>query len=113
LDEEEFIFKGNLKIIFLTQNFIVENYLKTKKQNSWPYTRLTFHLKTNIVKIELEKEKAEWLQKIISENTFENPKRVTLQQIKNDFENSFDDFELFWFSKPIQQLKENGVILSL
>jgi len=53
------------------------------------------------------------LIKIISENTFENPKRITLQQLKNSFEEYFDDFKLFWFSKPIQQLKENGIILSL
>ena len=38
---------------------------------------------------------------------------MTLQQLKNQFEENFEDFELFWFSKPIQQLKENGIILSL
>ncbi|MGI9652546.1 B12-binding domain-containing radical SAM protein [Chryseobacterium sp. RLHN22] len=113
LDEDQFSFKGNSKIIFLAKNVIAENYVKTKKQNSWAYTRITFHLKTNIVKIDLEQEKADWLIKIILENTFENPKRITLQQLKVNFEENFDDFELFWFSKPIQQLKENGIILSL
>ncbi len=51
--------------------------------------------------------------KIFAENSTENPKRVTLLQLKNQFEELFEDFELFWFSKPMQQLKENGVILSL
>lgn len=113
LEEENFSFKPNAKIVFLEKNVIAENYIKTKKQNSWPYTRITFHLKTNIVSLDFEQEKGEWLIKILQENTFENPKRITLQQLKNDFENSFEDFELFWFSKPMQQLKENGVILSL
>jgi hypothetical protein len=113
LEEENFTFKGNSKIVFLEKNVIAENYVKTKKQNSWPYTRITFHLKTNIVSLDFEQEKGEWLIKILQENTFENPKRITLQQLKTDFENSFEDFELFWFSKPMQQLKENGVILSL
>jgi hypothetical protein len=113
LEEENFTFKGNSKIIFLEKNVIAENYIKTKKQNSWPYTRITFHLKTNIVSLDFEHEKGEWLIKVLQENTFENPKRITLQQLKTDFENSFEDFELFWFSKPMQQLKENGVILSL
>jgi hypothetical protein len=113
LDEDQFNFKGNSKVIFLAKNVIAENYIKTKKQNSWTYTRITFHLRTNIVKVELEQEKADWLIKIISENTFENPKRITLQQLKVNFEENFEDFELFWFSKPIQQLKENGIILSL
>ncbi|UFH32648.1 radical SAM protein [Chryseobacterium sp. C-71] len=113
LEEENFTFKGNSKIIFLEKNVIAENYIKTKKQNSWAYKRITFHLKTNIVFVDFEQEKGEWLIKVLQENTFENPKRITLQQLKTDFENNFEDFELFWFSKPMQQLKENGVILSL
>ncbi|MCD0478123.1 radical SAM protein [Chryseobacterium sp. LC2016-29] len=113
LDEDQFSFKGNSKVIFLAKNVIAENYVKTKKQNSWTYTKITFHLRTNIVKVDLEQEKADWLTKIISENTFENPKRITLQQLKLNFEENLEDFELFWFSKPMQQLKENGIILSL
>lgn len=113
LEDDNFVFKGNSKIVFLDKNVIVENYIKTKKQNSWPYTQLTFHLKTNIVKIDLEQEKAEWLVRILGENSRENAKKITLQQLKTQFEENFEDFELFWFSKPMQQLKDNGVILSL
>ena len=113
LEEDQFSFKGNSKIIFLAKNVIAENYIKTKKHSSWAYTRITIHLRTNIVKIDLEQEKAEWLIKVLKENTFENPKRITLQQLKTQFEENFEDFELFWFSKPMQQLKENGIILSL
>ncbi|EJL67473.1 B12-binding domain-containing radical SAM protein [Chryseobacterium populi] len=112
-ENEDFSFKGNSKVIFLDKNVIAENYVKTKKQNSWPYTRLTFHLKTNIIKIDLEQEKAEWLIDVLEENSTESAKKITLQQLKAQFEESFEDFELFWFSKPMQQLKDNGVILSL
>lgn len=113
LKEDDFKFKGNSKIIFLTKNVIAENRIKTKKKYSGAYTLLTFHLKTNIIKIELEEEKAKWLMNILKENSFENPKKITLQQLKVQFEENFENFELFWFSKPIQHLKENGVILSL
>ncbi|RKT02134.1 B12-binding domain-containing radical SAM protein [Chryseobacterium defluvii] len=113
LEEDQFSFKGNSKIIFPDKNVIAENYVKTKKKNSWPYTQLTFHLKTNIVKVDLEQEKAEWLVKVLAENSIENERKVTLQQLKSQFEEHFEDFELFWFSKPMQQLKDNGVILSL
>ncbi|MGA9212978.1 B12-binding domain-containing radical SAM protein [Kaistella sp.] len=113
LEEENFIFKGNSKLIFLDKNANVENFVKRTKAGSFEYLRLTFHLKTNIVKIELEQEKADWLMKIFLENSTDNPKKITLQQLKTQFEENFEDFELFWFSKPMQQLKENGVILSL
>lgn len=113
LEDDSFVFKGNSKVIFLDKNVIAENYIKTKKQNSWPYTQLTFHLKTNIVKVDLEQDKAEWLMRMLTENSKENAKKISLQQLKTQFEENFEDFELFWFSKSMQQLKENGVILSL
>lgn len=113
LNDTQFSFKGNAKVIFLTKNVIAENRIKNKKKYSGTYTLLTFHLKTNIVKIDLEQDKAEWLMKMLEENSIDNPKRITAQQLKNQFEENFEDFELFWFSKPMQQLKEIGVILSL
>jgi len=113
LEEEDFKFKGNSKVVFLTKNVIAENRIKKKKQNEYSYTKITLHLKTNIVSINLDTEKADWLIKIMQENSFENSKLSMLQNLKNNYEESFDDFELFWFSKPMQQLKENGVILTL
>lgn len=113
LEDGQFQLKTNSKVVFLTKNVIAENRIKNKKKHSGTYTLLTFHLKTNIVKVELEQEKAEWLMNILEENAIENSKKPTIQQLKNQFEENFDDFELFWFSKPMQQLKENGVILSL
>ncbi|BFO68146.1 B12-binding domain-containing radical SAM protein [Chryseobacterium sp. KCF3-3] len=113
LEDGQFSLKANSKVVFLTKNVIAENRVKNKKKYSGTYTLLTFHLKTNIVKVELEQEKAEWLMNVLEENAIENSKKPTIQQLKNQFEENFDDFELFWFSKPIQQLKENGVILSL
>lgn len=113
LEEDQFSFKGNSKIIFPDKNVIAENFIKTKKKNSWPYMRLTFHLKTNIINVDLEQEKAEWLMKVLAEYSIESERKITLQQLKVQFEENFEDFELFWFSKPMQQLKDNGVILSL
>jgi hypothetical protein len=113
LEDAQFTLKANSKVVFLTKNVIAENHVKNKKKYSGTYTLLTFHLKTNIVKVELEQEKAEWLVNVLEENSIENLKKPTIQQLKTQFEERFEDFELFWFSKPMQQLKENGVILSL
>mgnify|MGYP003590047595 CR=1 FL=1 len=113
LEEDNFSFKANSKLVFLDKNVIAKDIIKTKKGNSWELKQIIFHLKTNIVKIELEKEKGDWLIQILEDNHIQNPKKMTLQQLKNQFEENFEDFELFWFSKPIQQLKENGIILSL
>ncbi|ACU07743.1 hypothetical protein FIC_01295 [Flavobacteriaceae bacterium 3519-10] len=113
LEHEDFKFKENSKIVFLTGNALAQDYVRTKKGNSWEITQLTFHLNTNILKIELDRDKAHWLMKTIEENSVMNLKKTTLQQLKMSFEEKWYDFELFWFSKPMQQLKENGVVLSL
>ncbi|WP_209389941.1 radical SAM protein [Chryseobacterium sp. RR2-3-20] len=113
LEEDLFTFKPNSKVIFSVKNVAVDNYVKTKKQKSWFYSKITFHLKTNIVSIDLEQEKAEWLIQILEKNSFENTKLTILGQLKIQYEEYFEDFELFWFSKPVQQLKQNGIILSL
>jgi hypothetical protein len=113
LNEEEFSFKANSKVIFTENKALLNHIIKTKKGNSWKLTQLTFHLKTNIVKIELDQNIAQWLLEIITSYSIKNSKKLTLQQLKDLYEKDFEDFELFWFSKPMQQLKENGIILSL
>lgn len=113
LESNDFKFKGNSKVVFLTKNVIAENRVKTKKKYIYPYTQLTFHLKTNIVTVDMDQEQAKWLIRILEENFIGQSQTITLQQLKKNFEEKFEDFELFWFSKPMQQLKENGVILSL
>ena len=113
LENDDFTFKGNSKIIFLAKNVIAENRIKNKKKYNYTYTKITVHLKTNVVSVEIDQQHGEWLMKMFDEYPVENLKKPTLQQLKVNFEENFDNFELFWFSKPIQQLKENGVILSL
>ena len=49
----------------------------------------------------------------LAKNNIENQKKITLQNLKVDFEEDFEDFELFWFSKPVQTLRENAIILVL
>lgn len=113
LIEQKFHFKGNSKILFLAYDPQIENLVKTKKGIAYPISRLTFHLKTNILTIDMDAEKAKWLLNIFDEFSLKNAKKVTVQNLKTQFEENFEDFELFWFSKPMQELKANGIILSI
>lgn len=113
LEEENFSTKPNSKIIFTATKPLVEFYTKSKKGNSWEMATLTFHEKTNFFSINLEKEIAIWLLETIDEISVTSDKQLTFNQLKAKFELYFDDFELFWYSKPMQILKENGVILVL
>ena len=113
LEEDIFSTKPNAKIVWAGAKPLVDFFTKSKKGNSWEMATLTFHEKTNVFSINLEKEKAIWLLETIDEISIHSNKNLTFNQLKAKYELDFDDFELFWYSKPIQILKENGVILTL
>jgi len=108
--EQNFSLKPNSKIIWLGTNPIIENFTKTKKGNSWEMMQFIFHDKINSFEIALEKEKGEWFYAVLDKIAIKNITTYTLGQIKNDFEENFEDFELFWHSKPIQIIRNNGLI---
>jgi hypothetical protein len=112
-EDETFSTKPNAKIIWTGNKPLVKFYTKSKKGNIWEMAELTFHEKTNAFSINLEKEKAEWLLETIEEISLQSDKAFTFNQLKAKYELTLEDFELFWYSKPLQTLKENGIILSL
>ena len=73
--------------------------------------KLTFHDKRETVEISLEKEKADWLIKTIELVFVSNKKTTTFAQLKTSFENEFEDFELFWYSKSLNTLREFGLLV--
>ena len=114
LEEENFNTKPNAKIIWTSAKPLVEFFTKSKKGNTWEMATLTFHEKTNVFSINLEKNIAIWLLGTIDEIALhKNNKALNFNELKAKYELDFDDFELFWYSKPIQNLKDNGVILCL
>ena len=43
--------------------------------------------------------------------TIYNSKVYTFQEVKSDFEQRLEDFELFWYSKPVSTLREFGLLV--
>ncbi len=105
-----FTTKPNAKIIWTGGIPLVETFTKSKKGNSWVMIKLTFHQKTHSFEISIEEDKGRWLLEKLEILTVFDEKRTTFQQLKSDFESQFEDFELFWYSKPINTLKEFGLL---
>jgi len=108
--EENFTTKPNAKIVWLGVTPQVEFFTKSKKGTSWEMMKLTFHSKTQTFDISVNAEEGKWLFAILEQVSVHSENKFTFAQIKSDFEKQFDDFELFWFSKPIQVLKNIGLI---
>ena len=108
--ENNFNVKPTAKIIWIGGKPLTETFTKSKKGNSWEMMQLTFHDKRESFEISLDKEKAEWLVTTLDSIGVESEKAKTFSNLKIDFENHFEDFELFWYSKPITTLRDFGLL---
>ena len=107
---DDFNIKPSSKIIWIGGKPIAENFTKSKKGNSWEMTKLIFHDKSETLEISLEKTTAEWLVTTLELISVYNQITTTFAQLKSDFETKFEDFELFWYSKSIDKLKQIGLL---
>ncbi len=115
-DEEDFNIKPTTKIIWLGGKPHVEHFTKSKKGNLWKMMTLTFHDKKESFSLKTNKKEGEWLVEMLEKISIHNilPLGVlgfTFQEIKSDFETHFEDFELFWYSKPVNTLREFGLLV--
>ncbi len=109
--EQNFSVKPNAKIVWIGGTPQTEIFTKSKKGNSWEMMKLTFHNKTQSYDISLNAEEGKWLVKTLEEISVLTNNKTTFSQLKLDFEKQFDDFELFWFSKPAQVLRNTSLLV--
>lgn len=109
--EEALNTRPTAKIIWIGSSPITEIYTKSKKGNSWEMMQLTFHDKKESASVSVERQKGEWLIDLLIKLSVSNEKMMTFSQIKTDFEMQFDDFELFWYSKPVMAMRRLGLLI--
>ncbi|OBQ55514.1 Fe-S oxidoreductase [Tamlana sp. s12] len=107
----DFKLKPRGKALWLGSLPLISEFSKTKKGNTYAYLKLSFHLKTDTIDITLNKNHGDWFIDMLSKLTPNNEQLLTLSELKKDFESHFDNFELFWFSKSIMTLRENGLLV--
>ncbi len=110
-EEEDFNIKPTAKIVWLGGKPFVEHFTKSKKGNSWEMMTLTFHDKKESFNIQTNKPEGEWLVEMLLKISVSNAKIYNYQEVKADFESHLEDFELFWYSKPIKTLREFGLLV--
>jgi hypothetical protein len=110
-EAEDFKIKPTAKIVWLGGKPFVEEFTKSKKGNSWEMMSLTFHDKKESFIIQTNKVEGRWLMEILQKISVASSKVLTLQEIKIDFEEQQEDFELFWYSKPVNSLREYGLLV--
>jgi hypothetical protein len=115
-EETDFNIKSTAKIVWLGGKPTVEHFTKSKKGNSWEMMTLTFHDKKESFTIQTNKSEGEWLVEMLQKISVKNiplsgGKGLSFQEVKADFETQLEDFELFWYSKPVNTLREFGLLV--
>ncbi|GGK38775.1 MULTISPECIES: B12-binding domain-containing radical SAM protein [Flavobacteriaceae] len=109
--EESLTTKMSAKIVWLGGTPLVSYTSKTKRGKTRELIQLAFHTKNELFETSLEKDKGEWLLNTIEKIAIQKGNSLTFQQLKADFELYFNDFELFWYSKPIKYLRNYGLLV--
>jgi len=110
-ETEDFNLKPTAKIVWLGGKPTIEHFTKRKKGNSWEVMTLTFHDKKESFTIQTGKNEGEWLLQMLERISVSKSKAYTFQELKSDFEIHLEDFELFWYSKPVNTLRDFGLLV--
>ncbi len=102
--------KPSAKIVWLGTLPLVEEFSKTKKGTTKDFLEFTFHNTVETYQITTEKDIGLWLLETLELLAPQN-KPQTFKQLKTSFETQFEDFELFWYSKPVDVLRDSGLLV--
>ena len=110
-NETHFNIKPTAKIVWLGTKPLVTETSKTKKGHTYHTLKLTFHSTTDTFDIALDTDKGTWFLNKLNHLSALNQTTLTFNDLKKDFETHFEDFELFWYSKPINILRKHGLLV--
>jgi hypothetical protein len=103
--------KGTAKVIWLGNEPTANIFTKSKKGNSWEMMQLVFQDRRSSFEISVDKVNGDWLLQTLDKINIHQKDTLTFNQLKADYELTQDNFELFWYSKPMKILKENGLLV--
>jgi hypothetical protein len=109
--ESDFNIKPSAKIIWMGGKPTITTFTKSKKGQSWQMMQLTFQTKLDTFEISVDTEKGLWLLKMLEFLSVNNENSYTFSRLKINFETNFEDFELFWYSKPVLLLQQHGLLV--
>ncbi len=103
--------KPSAKIVWLGHSPLIREFSKSKKGFTNQMLELTFHDKIESLRLTFNKAEGDWLFNKLEALKPVSGQSLSFAALKKDFETQFEDFELFWFSKSMQKLKEFGVLV--
>ncbi len=111
-EDQVFSIKPSAKLVWLGTLPKWSAYTKTKKDKKWEMLTLMFQDKKETFSINLDRAEGEWVSAMLQKISVANSEVLTFQEVKLDYEISgLEDFELFWYSKPVRTLGGFGLLV--
>lgn len=110
LTDDKWNSKPTAKVFWLGNMPTSQLTSKTKKGKTFKNLTLTFHQKSTSFNVSFDPKEGQWLAEKIEQLSIYTPFIYTYAQLKDDYEQYFENFELFWHSKSMETLKKSGLI---
>lgn len=111
-DEADFVIKPTAKVAWMGGKPYTTNFTKTKKGRTFNMASLTFHDKKESFIVQVSQDQAQWLEQLLSNINVNTGVPVQYSKVKESYEAAgLEDFELFWFSKPVNTLRDFGLLV--
>ncbi len=111
LADETFGIKPTAKVVWTGTTPMVEFFTKSKKGRTFPMAALTFHSRRESFSVQVTEGQGQWLQQLLTKICV-TEKPMTFGKVKEDYENTgLEEFEPFWYSKPVNTLREYGLLV--
>ena len=103
--------KRSAKVVFTGHLPTIQYFNQTKKGRSREMAVLSFETKKTTVTVQVLAENGRWLLALLSELSIYNKQQYTLAAVEEKYEAAgLEDFDLFWFNKPINGLQHAGLL---
>lgn len=84
---------------------------KTKRGVTRETVQLIIYDKSETIKVTFDKASGDWLAKMLAEIHISTGLTITYIQLKESFEEELENFELFWYSKQVNTLRDIGLLV--
>ena len=106
----DFIPKPSSRIVWLGNLPELSLQTKSKRGQHWTVAQLQFHDLKDSFSIQLPENEGVWLHKMLSQCQISQPQKMKIANMQAAYEQEFENFELFWQSKPLKTLRSVGLV---
>jgi hypothetical protein len=104
--------KPTSKVIYLGSKPLTETILQTKKGRQRELLKLSVETKSKTCSLQVEKSQGEWLVSLLDRIKLSNTSPITFAEVQQSYEAAgLEDFDLFWFNKPMNTIHEMGLLV--